>query len=111
MKTIVKDFFAGRCDAAVILANLYDRFPDAKKKKIRVLARTRLMPNQSITASKRIDVATRNKIREFFLSPNGAQAADSLLERFSKKKKYFVGAEEKEFDGLNELLEGVVFGW
>jgi len=111
MKTVVKDFFKGQCDAAVFLSNIYDRFPDEKKNKIRVLARTRLMPNQSFTASKHIDLATRNKIRDFFLSPNGSQAADSLLERFSKKKKYFVGAEDKEFSGLNELLEGVVFGW
>ena len=111
MKAVVKNFMEGKCDAAIIRADLINRMPEEKKNKIKVLAKSRVMPNQSITASKRIDVAKRKKMQEFFLSPDGAKAADLLLDRFSKKKKYFVSPDEKDFSGLNELLEGVVFGW
>ena len=111
MKAVMKAFMQGQCDAAIIRDGLYKKLPDEKKKKIRIIAKSRAMPNQSVTASKRINVATLKKMQEFFLSADGAKAADKLLERFSRKKKYFIAADKKEFDGLNELLEGVVFGW
>lgn len=111
MRAVIKNFFAGKCDAAVLRIDLYNRLPAEKKKKMRVVARSRAMPNQSFTVSKHVDASTRKKMHEFFKTPNAAQAANNLLERFSKKKKYFVTAQLKEFDGLNDLLEGVVFGW
>jgi len=112
MKGVVEAFFKGECDAAVIRSDLYQRWPDEKKNSVNILARSRIMPNQSITATKKkINAEKIKKMQEFFLSPNGAKSADNLLERFSKKKKFFVSANEQDFEGLNELLEGVVFGW
>jgi len=111
MKGVMQSFFKGECDAAVVRVDLYNRLDDEKKKIIKILGTSRAMPNQSITVSKKISPLKRKKMQEFFLSPDGAKAAEFLLERFSKKKKYFVSANENDFEGLNELLEGVVFGW
>jgi len=111
MRAVLEQFNQGKCDAAILRQDFYKRIPADKRKKMKIIAQSRAMPNQSFTVSKHVDYETRNKLKLFFLSPSGAQAANNLLERFSKKKKYFVNAEAKDFSGLNELLEGVVFGW
>lgn len=110
-KNVLKTFLSGECDAAIVRDALYMKLPQEKKDKIKILAKSRSMPNQSISASKRIDEITRRKIASFFVSNEGKIAADKLLTRFSRQKKYFVHAKANEFEGLNELLEGVVFGW
>lgn len=108
---VLKAFLAGNCDAAVVRDGMYKKLPADKKAKVKVLGKSRSMPSLSITVSKHVDAATRSKMQAFFLSAEGAKDCDLLLERFSRKKKYFIKANPKEYAGLNELLEGVVFGW
>lgn len=110
-KGVWKSFLKGKCDAAVIRDAIYKKQPAEIKSQIKIIARSKLMPNQTVSVSKRVGDATLAKIAQFFVSEQGSLSADKLLTRFSKKKKYFVRAEVQEFDGLNDLLEGVVFGW
>lgn len=45
------------------------------------------------------------------LSKDSALAADGILSRYSKKKKHFEKAAIASYKGVEDLLEGVVFGW
>jgi len=111
MKNVMKKFLAGECRAAVVRDKLYKKLPPEKKKLIRIIAKSKKMPNQAFTASKRLSKEQRTKIAKFFTSKKGAKLTTKLLSRFSKKKKFWIAPKKGEFENLNYLLEGVVFGW
>ena len=111
MKAVVKQFISGKCRAAVVSDKAYNQLPAAEKENIRIIAKSKKMPNQSITASNRLTSDKREKITAFLTSEYGSKTAEKLLVRFSKKQKFFVPVQEGEFEGLSELLEGVVYGW
>jgi len=111
MKKVMKKFLAGGCRAAVMRDKLYQKLPPEKKKLIRVIAKSKKMPNQSFTASTRLSKQQLKKITQFFTSKQGAKKTDKLLSRFSKKKKFWISTKKGEFNDLNFLLEGVVYGW
>ncbi|MFV2058591.1 MAG: phosphate/phosphite/phosphonate ABC transporter substrate-binding protein [Thiohalomonadales bacterium] len=111
MKNVMKKFLAGECRAAVVRDKIYKKLPPEKKKLIRIIAKSKKMPNQSFTASKRLSAEERKKITQFLTSKKGAKASDALLSRFSKKKKFWITPKKGEFADLNFLLEGVVYGW
>ena len=72
--------------------------------------KTRPMPNQTITVSTRLKENAR-KLAQFMVSRDGAIAAENILSRYSKKHKYFEKTSVNEYSGIEDLLEGVVFGW
>jgi ABC-type phosphate/phosphonate transport system substrate-binding protein len=100
-----------KCVAAVIRDNLYNAMPPEKKQLVKVVARSKPMPNQTITIRAEVLESNKDKVYSTLLSGEGSKAADNIFSRFSKKKKFFVPAELKEYDELEGLLEGVVFGW
>jgi len=110
-RTVMKKFFNGECKYVVIRDQLYKKLPAEKKAQIKILARSASMPNQTISVSTKISKLKRNKIIASLTSKQGAAVADSLLTRFSKKKKYFIRTKAKEYEDLEYLLEGVVWGW
>lgn len=111
MKNVMDKFLSGECRAAVVRNKVYDKLPAEQKAKINIIAKSRAMPNQTITASTKISAEKRQKILRFLTSDYGSKSADSLLNIYSKKNKFFIPATTSEFEGLSELLEGVVFGW
>lgn len=111
MKEVMKQFLNGECRAAVVRDKIYKKLPPEKKKLIRIIAKSKKMPNQSFTVAKRLSDAKVKKIAEFFVSKQGAKASEALLSRYSKKKKFWISPTVQEFDDLNFLLEGVVYGW
>lgn len=112
MKNVMVAFLKGECRAAVVWDKLYKGLSAEDKAKVRIIARSRKLPNQSITASNRLEPEVRTKISNFFTSTRGAKASSRLLDRYSNNHKdYFVTTSSAEYVGLNELLEGVVFGW
>ena len=111
MKTVMKKFLKGECQYAVVRDKLYKKLPADKKEMIKIVGRSQSLPNQTISVSTKINKLKRNKIAATLTSERGAEIADQLLSRFSKKKKYFIPAKVNEFNGLEDLLEGVVWGW
>lgn len=111
MKKVMKNFIKGECEFAVVRDTIYNGLPDDVKKQIKIIVRSSPMPNQTITVSKKLDANKRARISNFILSDDGALSAANLLNRFSKKRKFFVPSKISEYNGLENLLQGVVYGW
>ena len=110
-KAVLKAYKEGKCDAAVLRLELWKNLPKKMKKGSHVVFTTESLPNQTITVSPRVNKKKHGKIAKLFRSRTGAKHSQHLLNRFSKKKRYFVKTELKEFENLENLLEGIVFGW
>lgn len=110
MKQVYQSFKNRECDAAILRDAAYFRLPAKEKEQVKIIMKTRPMPNQTITVSTRLK-DNANKIAQFMVSHDGAIAADNILSRYSKKQKYFEKTSESNYAGIEDLLEGVVFGW
>jgi ABC-type phosphate/phosphonate transport system substrate-binding protein len=112
MKGIYKRLNEGQCDAAILRDSF---FKNKSSKEIQnpyqVIWSSSAMPNQAITASKKIPLASREQIVSALSSDTGAASALPLFKRFSGQSTHFIPASENEFEGLNDMLEGVVWGW
>lgn len=103
-------FKEGKCEATIFRTTLYKRLSKEEKEKLKIVAKTRRLPNQTISVSQRLH-KNANAIAQFLVSKEGAITADSLLTRYSKKKKTFIKASPKKFVEASDILEGVVWGW
>lgn len=103
-------FKQGKCDATIFRTTLYKRLPKEEKEKLKIVAKTRRLPNQTISVSQRLH-KNASEIAQFLVSSEGAQTADGILSRYSKKKKSFIKASPEKFVGAADILEGVVWGW
>ena len=111
-KKVYQAFKEGQCDAAVLRDNVWKKMvPREDKKALRVLYKISPMPNQTITVSPRISRDERDAMITALQSSAGANAADNILQRFSKNAKKFVRSDATDYTELSQLLEGVVFGW
>jgi len=102
---------AGRCRAAGLLDKFYKKTSDEEKKDFKVVYTSPTYPDQTITVSPRISAPVRDKISAALTAEAGVPAAKLLLDKFAKNATHFVRAPEQEYDGLEDLLEGVIWGW
>ncbi len=113
MLGVAKAFKAGLCQAAVFRDTFYKKkLTDADRATMKVLYQSKPIPNQGISVSQRISSADRNKIRDFIMTPAGIKVTAAIVKRFGGKLvKSFVPTSRTEYEGYNNLLEGVIFGW
>lgn len=111
MPKVMKLFMEGKCKYAVVRDKLFKKLSAEKKNLINIIGKSPSMPNQSISITSKISKEKRNAITKALISKEGALASIELLKRFSKKKKYFISTNKKEFKNFERLLEGVVWGW
>lgn len=112
MKGIYKKLKTGKCVAAVMRDGFYkNKLSDEARLKYKIIWKSVRMPNQTITASKKIPAQLREQMVAALTTENGAAGATGLFKRFSKKSKRFISAKSEEYNELNMLLEGVVWGW
>lgn len=110
MKQVYNAFKHRKCDAAILRDAAYFRLPKNERAGLKILMKTKPMPNQTLTVSTRLKENAK-KISNFMISRDGAKAAENILSRYSKKKKYFEKTSIQNYSGIEDLLEGVVFGW
>lgn len=103
-------FKEGKCEATIFRTTLYKRLPKEEKSKLKIVATTRELPNQTVSISQRLH-KNASQIAQFLVSKEGAITTDGILSRYSKKKKTFIKASPKKFVGAADILEGVVWGW
>jgi ABC-type phosphate/phosphonate transport system substrate-binding protein len=108
---IIPALKAGRCRAAGLLDKFYKKTSDEDKKDLKVIYTSPSYPDQTITVSARLSASAREKIIAALTAETGVPAAKTLLEKFAKNATHFVPAPAPEFDGLEDLLEGVIWGW
>jgi len=107
-------FKKGGCRAAVFRTTYYEKkLTDADRATMRVLYHSKALPNQAISVSTRVASKYKEKIiRSLTLEETGKKATQEIVKRFGDKNSPpFVAANNKEYDDLTLLLEGVVFGW
>ena len=94
--------------AAILPVKFWKKFEKkGKTKGFRLLYSTKKqpLPPRTFSISKRVDAATREKIRHALLDSEGKPGAQPLLNRFRSKK--FVVAKESEYRDLSRLLLSV----
>ena len=102
---------SGRCRAAGLLDKFYKKASEEDKKDLKVIYTTPTFPDQTITVSARISAPAREKIIAALTAETGVPAAKSLLDKFAKNATHFIRAPSPEYEGLEDLLEGVIWGW
>jgi hypothetical protein len=110
IRAMYKAFKEGRCQATIFRIELYDKLPQEDKDQLHIIAKTRAVPNQTVSVGKRLQ-KNAAKLSDFLVSDDGVAAAGKLLARYSKNARYFQRPEKEKFRGAEGLLEGVVFGW
>jgi len=113
MPAVVKAFSEGHCRAAVVRNTFYSKkLTNEQRAKMQIIYQVNPLPNQSITASKRVTEREKMLITRSLTNGDGVIASEPILKRFGgKKAKAFMLAKANEFNGINGLLEGVIFGW
>ena len=113
MKGVLKAYQSGRCDAAVFRDTFFmKKLKPEVRDSLRVLYRSKSMPNQGMTTSSRISAADRAKLQLALTSGKGLEVTAPLIQRFGGKLvKAFVPTSHAEYEGYNSLIEGVIFGW
>lgn len=113
MKGVFKAFKSGTCKAAVFRDTFFKKkLKEEDRATMKILFHSQPIPNQGISVSRRLSPAAKAKIKESLTIGKGVNATVAIVKRFGGKKvKSFVPASKAEYEGLNNLLEGVIFGW
>lgn len=109
---VLAAFYSGECQAAVFRTEFVDKkFTDKDRAATRIIFTSKPLPNQVITVSKRVTPAEMDAMVQGLTHGPGVAATEGILKRFGGKSKAFIPAVASEFGGINNLLEGVIFGW
>lgn len=99
-----------QCRAAVVRDNLYFNLSQGEKNALKVIKRSAPIPDQTLTISQRLS-SKKKMITENLVSVQGSKAANNILHRFGKDAKSFERTNLNEYQNLDKLLTGVVWGW
>jgi len=109
-KEMYESFKNGDCLATIMRVNAFDKLSQAEKDKLKIIATTLALPNQTFSVSKRLQKKV-GELRKFLLSEDGSAAGQKILARYAKGATHFVTVENDQFSGAEKFLEDVVFGW
>ena len=100
------------CDAAVLRTAFHNKkLKQDQRDKIKTVFKSKAMPNQGVSVSRRISLELKSLIRKSLTIGGGVSSTKGILKRFGGKAKSFIPVKGKEYAGYNNLLEGVIFGW
>ena len=113
MKSVLKELFDRQCEAAMLRSSFFDKkLNDQQRAKLKVIYSSQDMPNQVITVSDKFNAEQQALIATSLTTGDGIVASQNVVKRFAgKQTQSFIGVENGEYDGYNELLEGVILGW
>lgn len=111
-KAVIHAFTKGECEAMVLrTAFVKKRMPKKLRDNLKIVYASKPYPNQGITVSKRVTPNERSLMVQALTAGDGIKATAPILHRFGGKAKHFIPANNDEYKGINNLLEGVIFGW
>lgn len=113
MGKVYQAFKDGRCDAAVLRTTFYKRkLQQADRDSMKILYHSKPLPNQAISVSQRLSNSLKQRMVRSLTLGEGVKQSEAIVKRFGgKKTKSFILTDNKEYQGHNALLEGVIFGW
>jgi ABC-type phosphate/phosphonate transport system substrate-binding protein len=100
-----------KCATAVFQDKFLGKLPYEERKKLKIIFATNQYPDQTITVSKRVTGRQRAVLTELLTRPGGLEATHELLKRYARQATSFEAPHLQEYAGLENLLEGVVWGW
>ena len=109
-KGVYEAFKQGKCNAAVLRDSFYFKMDPREKQNLTVITASKPIPNQTITISPRLH-AKKELISRGLVSEEGKKAAANMIRRFGGKQKNLKPASVNEFENLDTVLTGVVWGW
>lgn len=101
----------GKCRTAVMQDKFLFKLSPQDKQQLKVIFASESYPDQTITVSKRVTDRQRAVLAETLARPSGLAATQLLLQQYSRQSMRFVPAQSKDYDGLETLLEGALWGW
>ena len=110
---VYDQFINGECRAAVFRKTFFDKKLTPKQRQsLRVIYKSKPLPNQAISVSNKIDKHNRQRIIRSMTLGKGRVVSKSIAKRFGGvNSKSFVTATRTEYSNISDLLEGVVYGW
>jgi ABC-type phosphate/phosphonate transport system substrate-binding protein len=109
-KGVFNAFKEGKCSAAVLRDSFYHNMDPREKMGLIVITASKPIPNQTITVGQRLH-AKRHLISRKLVSAEGKRAATNMLKRFGGNQENLWRVKSHEFDNLDNLLTGVIWGW
>lgn len=112
MGKVNKLYAEKKCDAAVFrTVYFHKKLTQVQRDNFKILYKSKVMPNQGISVSKRLSRDVKDKLQKDLTSGNGVASTTNLLKAYAGKAKNMIPVKPKEYEGYNMLLEGVIFGW
>lgn len=101
----------GKCNVAVLRDQFYaKKLSGEERDKLIILNTTVSYPNQGISVANTLSQEKQQQVKALLLE--GDPALKPITDRFAgKKATSFINTSDKEYEGHNQLLEGVVWGW
>ena len=111
-KNVAAALDRGECDAAILRDSFYFNKTDpAFRQTTKVLQHSKELTNQGITVSQRINIHTRERLKDSLLNGEGKLALKPILNRFYGKANRFMPAQPADYKNLNLLHDNLIFGW
>jgi ABC-type phosphate/phosphonate transport system substrate-binding protein len=107
---VLQAFKDGHCRAAVVRGNAYKKLPDEDRKVFKVIFKSPSYPNQTVTVGGRINGKKRDRLIAA-LTKKDLPAGEKIFEQFSKSARFFIPAKPADYQDMETMLEGVVWGW
>ena len=102
-KGLLQCLKTGKGKAAVLRDKIWHKIDKTGLKLISIPEAS--YPDRTFTVSNRIDTATKNIIQQALLAPEATPHIHKLLKTF--KKPEFIEASEKEYEGIDQLLNQI----
>ncbi len=110
MMAVFRAFKAGKCDAAVLRDQFYNKkLVNEDKALMNIVFRSPLFIGQGFTVSSRV---TEDKLQRMRIAMSQEHPAlKPLLKRFAPGADYMVEASEQDYQEYYRLLSGIISGW
>ncbi|MEI8195581.1 MAG: phosphate/phosphite/phosphonate ABC transporter substrate-binding protein, partial [Phycisphaerae bacterium] len=107
---VIQEVFAGKLDAGAVKNLRLDAYlrkhPELK---IRRLAKSSEVPENSLVVGKNLSPETQERLRQALLGMNGDSAGRSVLEALDAGR--FVACNLQEFKGLDDMIDAIRTNW
>lgn len=100
------DILTGKCDSVVLVKRIYEKLSKNEyPRRTKILFESQQLPHYGFSASPRVSVEMREKIKEALISQNGDIAFSNLSQLFGLLPADRVPANEDDYRGYSYLLD------
>lgn len=109
--SVIKVLKQGKCRGAVVQEKFFKKLDEADRTDLKVIYTSRAFPEQTITLAPKLTEKMREAVVMSLAARDGVPEATQLLATYTKQATYFEIAAASNYEGLEALLEGEIWGW